>query len=178
MAFDEQSQQRQFEVVRDRRHMVSAVRHRERNGLRPRALERGHEKVDDARVAHQHGTGLLASGGQGAHGERIYDWARVAIRPCWEDGFGHWVLARRSISDPTEIAYYVCYGPATSRLKDLAKVAAARWAVEECFQTAKGECGLDHYQVRLYRAWYRHITLAMAALAYLTATRSEVGSQR
>jgi SRSO17 transposase len=44
--------------------------------------------------------------------------------------------------------------------------------VEECFQTAKGECGLDHYQVRLYRAWYRHITLAMAALAYLTATRA------
>lgn len=95
------------------------------------------------------------SGGAGAHGERVYDWARVAIRPCWEDSFGHWVLARRSVSDPTEIAYYVCYGPAASRLKDLLRVAAARWAVEECFQTAKGECGLDHYQVRLYRAWYR-----------------------
>jgi SRSO17 transposase len=113
------------------------------------------------------------SGGPGAHGERIYDWARVAIRPCWEDGFGHWVLARRSVSDPTKIAYYVCYGPATSRLKDLVKVAAARWAVEECFQTAKGECGLDHYQVRLYRAWHRHITLSMAALAYLTAIRAQ-----
>ncbi|MFJ5035952.1 hypothetical protein ACIQB5_50160 [Streptomyces sp. NPDC088560] len=113
------------------------------------------------------------SGGPGAHGERVYDWARVAIRPCWEDGFGHWVLARRSVSDPTEIAYYVCYGPASSRLKDLVKVAAARWAVEECFQTAKGECGLDHYQVRLYRAWYRHITLSMAALAYLTAVRAQ-----
>lgn len=112
------------------------------------------------------------SGGPGAHGERVYDWARVAIRPCWEDAFGHWVLARRSVSDPTEIAYYVCYGPASSRLKDLVKVAAARWAVEECFQTAKGECGLDHYQVRLYRAWYRHITLSMAALAYLTAVRA------
>lgn len=112
------------------------------------------------------------SGGKGAHGERIYDWARIAIRPAWENGFGHWVLARRSVSDPTEIAYYVCYGPATSRLKDLIKVAAARWAVEECFQTAKGECGLDHYQVRLYRAWYRHITLSMAVLAYLTATRA------
>jgi len=112
------------------------------------------------------------SGGQGAHGERVYDWARVAIRPCWEDGFGHWVMARRSVSDPTDIAYYVCYGPAATRLKDLVRVAAARWAVEECFQTAKGECGLDHYQVRLYRAWYRHITLAMATLAYLTATRA------
>ncbi|MFY1676005.1 IS701 family transposase [Streptomyces sp. WMMC905] len=112
------------------------------------------------------------SGGPGAHGERIYDWARVAIRPCWEDGFGHWVLARRSVADPTEIAYYVCYGPVGSRLKDLVKVAAARWQVEECFQTAKNECGLDHYQVRRYDAWYRHITLSMAALAALTAIRA------
>ncbi|MFC8016433.1 IS701 family transposase [Streptomyces cinereoruber] len=113
------------------------------------------------------------SGGQGSHGERLYDWARVPIRPVWENGFGHWVLARRSISDPTEIAHYVCYGPVGTRLKDLAKVAAARWAIEESFQVAKNECGLDHYQVRLYRAWYRHITLAMAALAYLTALRAQ-----
>ncbi len=112
------------------------------------------------------------SAGAGAHGQRIYHWARVAIRPVWEGGYGHWVLARRSLSDPTEIAYYVCFGPAVSRLKDLVTTAGARWQVEECFQTAKGECGLDHYQVRLYRAWYRHITLAMAALAYLTAVRA------
>jgi SRSO17 transposase len=113
------------------------------------------------------------SGGQGSHGERLYDWARVAIRPAWENGFGHWVLARRSIGDPTEIAHYVCYGPVGTRLKDLVKVAAARWAIEESFQVAKNECGLDHYQVRLYRAWYRHITLAMAALAYLTALHTQ-----
>ncbi|WP_327419568.1 IS701 family transposase [Streptomyces sp. NBC_01233] len=112
------------------------------------------------------------SAGAGAHGQRIYHWARVAIRPAWEGGSGHWVLARRNLSDPTDIAYYVCYGPVTSRLKDLVRTAGARWAVEECFQTAKGECGLDHYQVRLYRAWYRHITLAMAVLAYLTAIRA------
>ncbi|MEU8686004.1 IS701 family transposase [Streptomyces sp. NPDC048611] len=112
------------------------------------------------------------SAGAGAYGHRFYDWARIEIRPVWENGFGHWVLARRSISDPTEIAYHVYYGPVTSRLKDLVRTAGARWQVEECFQIAKGECGLDHYQVRLYRAWYRHITLAMAALAYLTATRA------
>lgn len=129
-------------------------------------------RVDDLIAALPRQRWKRLSGGPGAHGERVYDWARVAIRPCWEDGFGHWVLARRSVADPTEIAYYVCYGPVSSRLKDLVKVAAARWAVEECFQTAKGECGLDHYQVRLYRAWYRHITLSMAALAYLTAIRA------
>ncbi|MEV5049387.1 IS701 family transposase [Streptomyces griseoincarnatus] len=132
----------------------------------------GEERVDRLIAALPRQRWKRISGGPGAHGERIYDWARVSIRTHWEDGFGHWVLARRSVADPTEIAYHVCYGPASSRLKDLVKVAAARWAVEECFQTAKGECGLDHYQVRLYRAWYRHITLSMAALAYLTALRA------
>ncbi|MEU2994491.1 IS701 family transposase [Streptomyces griseoincarnatus] len=132
----------------------------------------GEERVDRLIAALPRQRWKRISGGPGAYGERIYDWARVSIRTHWEDGFGHWVLARRSVADPTEIAYHVCYGPASSRLKDLVKVAAARWAVEECFQTAKGECGLDHYQVRLYRAWYRHITLSMAALAYLTALRA------
>ncbi len=113
------------------------------------------------------------SAGAGAHGQRFYDWARAAIRPHWSGGFGHWVLARRSLTDPTDIAYYICYGPAATRLKDLVKTAGARWQVEECFQMAKGECGLDHYQVRLYRAWYRHITLAMAALACLAALRAQ-----
>lgn len=130
-------------------------------------------RVDDLIAALPRQAWRRISGGQGAHGERIHHWARVAIRPVWENGFGHWVLARRSVSDPTEIAYYICYGPTATRLKDLVKVAATRWAVEESFQVAKNECGLDHYQVRLYRAWYRHITLAMAALAYLTALRAE-----
>jgi SRSO17 transposase len=110
--------------------------------------------------------------GAGAHGVREYEWARVPVRLGWRPGRGHWLLARRKINEPSEIAYYVCYGPVTSRLKDLVRVAATRWAVEECFQSAKGECGLDHYQVRLYRAWYRHITLAIAAHAYLTAVRA------
>ena len=51
-------------------------------------------------------------------------------------------------------------------------VAGARWAIEECFQAAKNEAGLDQYQVRDYRAWYAHITLAMAAAAYLATTRA------
>ncbi|MFE7311520.1 IS701 family transposase [Streptomyces sp. NPDC057555] len=132
----------------------------------------GQERVDALIASLPQQQWKRVSGGHGSHGERIYHWARVAIRPCWENGFGHWVLARRSLADPTKIAYYVCYGPVCSRLKDLVKVAATRWAVEECFETAKGECGLEHYQVRLYRAWYRHVTLSMAALAYLTALRA------
>uniref|UniRef100_UPI0038995155 hypothetical protein n=1 Tax=Micromonospora zamorensis TaxID=709883 RepID=UPI0038995155 len=71
-----------------------------------------------------------------------------------------------------EIAYYVCYGPRRTRLVDLARIAGARWAIEECFQQAKNEAGLDEYQVRDWRAWYAHITLSMAAHAWLSVARS------
>jgi SRSO17 transposase len=111
--------------------------------------------------------------GAGAHGPRDYDWARVPIRIAWRPGRGHWLLARRSISDPTEIAYYVCYGPRRSTLLDLAWTAGSRWRIEECFAQAKNEAGLDHYQVRSFRAWYAHITLSMLALAWLAGTRAQ-----
>ena len=111
--------------------------------------------------------------GAGAHGPRDYDWARVPIRIAWASGRGHWLLARRSISDPTEIAYYVCYGPRRSTLLDLAWTAGSRWRIEECFAQAKNDAGLDHYQVRSFRAWYAHITLSMLALAWLATTRAQ-----
>lgn len=109
--------------------------------------------------------------GDGAHGPRLYDWAVVDIRPLRERGRGHWLLARRSITDPDEIAYYICFGPADTEPAELVRVAGSRWAIEECFQTTKNETGLDHYQVRGYPAWYRHITLSMAAAAFLTILR-------
>lgn len=111
--------------------------------------------------------------GDGAHGPRVYDWAAASIRPIREPGRGHWLLARRSLTDPNEIAYYICYGPAETPLAELVRVAGSRWAIEECFQTAKNETGLDHYQVRGYTAWYRHITLSMAAAAFLTILRRD-----
>jgi SRSO17 transposase len=91
------------------------------------------------------------------------------------------VLARRSISDPTEISYYLSFGPRGTRLRELVRVAGSRWAVEESFQTAKNEVGLDQYQVRRYDAWYAHITLAMLAAAFLVGTRAwkpQRGTQR
>jgi SRSO17 transposase len=109
--------------------------------------------------------------GDGAHGQRIYDWAAVDIRPLRRPDVGHWLLARRSVSDPTEVAYYICFGPADTDLRELVRVAGSRWAIEESFQTAKNETGLDHYQVRRYEAWYRHITLSMAAAVFLVLTR-------
>nr|WP_101468975.1 IS701 family transposase [Nocardia fluminea] len=112
------------------------------------------------------------SAGAGAHGPRDYDWARVPIRIGWVPGRGHWLLARRSITDPTEIAYYVCFGPRRSTIADLAWIAGSRWRIEECFQQAKNEAGLDHYQVRSWRAWYAHITLSMLAHAWLACSKA------
>jgi SRSO17 transposase len=112
------------------------------------------------------------SAGAGAHGPREYDWARIRIRIGWERGRGYWLLARRSISHPDQIAYFVCYGPRRSSLADLAWIAGARWRIEECFQQAKNEAGLDHYQVRTWRAWYAHVTLSMLAHAWLAVARS------
>jgi hypothetical protein len=110
--------------------------------------------------------------GDGAKGPRLFDWA-VATLPdtgTAEHGFGRWLLIRQSISNPGERAYYLCYGPNDTGNEELIRVAGARWAVEECFQTAKGQVGLDEYQVGRYDAWYRHITLAIVAHVYLAAT--------
>src|SRR3954447_8013773 len=113
------------------------------------------------------------SAGEGAKGPRLYDWARVPIRALPEPGWDYWLLVRRSLADPTDRAYYVCFGPAETPLEQLVQVAGTRWAIEESFETAKGEVGLDQYEVRRWPGWYRHITLALLAHAYLTVTRAQ-----
>ncbi|MGW5514349.1 IS701 family transposase [Nocardia africana] len=115
--------------------------------------------------------------GAGAKGPRMFDWA-VASLPVYEwttaAGWSRWLLARRALTPNTEgeleIAYYLCCAPTGTGDEELIRVAGSRWAVEDCFQTAKTEVGLDHYQVRHYDAWYRHITLAMLAHTYLAVT--------
>ena len=111
------------------------------------------------------------SAGDGAKGPRFYDWTTVAIRPLREPGKEYWLLARRSIAQPAELAYYVCFGPSGTAMAELVKVAGRRWAIEECFEEAKGQVGLDQYEVRRWDGWYRHITLAMLAHAYLAVIR-------
>ena len=112
------------------------------------------------------------SAGAGAKGPRRYWWARLPIRPLHQRGDGFWLLVRRSLTDPADLAYYACYGPAGTPLRELVRVAGVRWAIEECFQSAKGETGLDQYQVRRYDSWHRHTTLVMFAHAFLTVTRA------
>jgi SRSO17 transposase len=109
------------------------------------------------------------SAGDGAKGPRLYDWAR-AVLPASEEDRGRWLLIRRSITNPDELAFYLCAGLPETTLETLVRVAGSRWAIEECFQQAKTETGLDHYQVRRYQPWYRHITLAMLAHAFLAVT--------
>jgi SRSO17 transposase len=105
--------------------------------------------------------------GPGAKGHRYYDWALIATaRPEAS------LLIRRSVTRPRELAFYLCHTPQPVPLARLVQVAGARWAVEECFQAAKNEAGMDHYQVRLHKAWYRYVTLAMLALAWLAVTRA------
>ncbi len=117
-----------------------------------------------------------SSAGAGAHGHRLYDRARRELLTGFGSSWARWVLARRSIpTDPAaapELAYYVCAGPTETTLEQLVAVAGGRWRIEECFQAAKNEAGLASYQVRDYTAWYRHVTLAMLAHAYLSATRA------
>jgi SRSO17 transposase len=85
--------------------------------------------------------------GAGSKGERLYEWTRLELRHS-DDGWQYWLLARRSLSKPQEIAYYVVSGPSQTTLAEMARVAGTRWAIEESFETAKGEVGLDHYEVR------------------------------
>lgn len=111
------------------------------------------------------------SAGSGTKGERLYDWARMpwAEREGWE----HALLVRRSLEAEPEYAFYFTYArKKQNTLKTLVAVAGRRWTIERAFQMAKGECGLDHYEVRHWQGWYRHITLAMLALAVLAGLRA------
>ncbi|MFE9475481.1 hypothetical protein ACFYOR_31220 [Streptomyces griseofuscus] len=112
--------------------------------------------------------------GDGAKGPRIYDWAAaklptdIIFDPA-SPTHHRWVMARRSISDPEDVAYCLAFAPVSVEIAEPARIAGSRWAIKECFQAAKNECGLDEYEVCRCPGWYRHITLAMLAHAVLTA---------
>ena len=114
--------------------------------------------------------------GEGAKGPRLYDWARVRLFRLQQPGqrFDHWLLVRRSLRDPSERAYYVVFAPADVSLAELAGVAGLRWTIETCFETAKDDLGLDHCEARSWHAWHRHMTLVMAALAFLAKLRADL----
>jgi SRSO17 transposase len=118
------------------------------------------------------------SAGRGTKGERLYEWACVTLpTPEASDEAegrqaGRWLLVRRQIDDPSELAYYLAYGPKQTPAEELIRVAGRRWSIEDCFEQAKGEVGLDEYEVRKWDAWYKYITLCLLAHAYLVVLRS------
>ena len=114
-----------------------------------------------------------ASAEKGSKGDRLYDWALVSLPEPEAPAAGRWLLMRRSIGDPTEHAYYLAYGPKQTPTEELIRVAGRRWTIEDCFEQAKGEVGLDEYEVRKWEAWQRHVTLSLLAHAYLAVLRSE-----
>ncbi len=140
-----------------------------RNGTQIRA---------DALVADlgQDAWGTLSCGA-GSQGERVYDWACIHLPYETASGMAQWLLVRRKRSDATELAYFRAYGPEATTLDDLVRVAGIRWATQESFEDAKGSVGLDQYEVRKWTPWYRHVTLALLAHAYLEVTRRQVNEE-
>jgi SRSO17 transposase len=143
---------------------VLAVPKNQRIGLTHRA--------DDVVASWEASAWQRLSAGEGSQGPRFYDWAwqELSFR-LTEPGWKQWLLARRSLSDPTKLAYYFVFAPESVTLEQVVQAAGSRWQVEEAFELAKQQVGLDDYEVRHWKGWYRHITLAMFALAFLTVVK-------
>src|SRR4051794_6841663 len=112
------------------------------------------------------------SAGEGAKGPRLHDWAYTPYRGGAPLGWEKGLLVRRKLDEPDELAFYLALAPEGTALADLVRVAGTRWTIESCFEAAKGEVGLDEYEVRSWTGWHRHVTLAMLAHAYLAAVRA------
>src|SRR3954453_7363852 len=110
------------------------------------------------------------SAGDGAKGPRLYDWACVPFRGARE-GWQKALLIRRSLEKPDALTFYLTLAPEGTDLATLVQVAGSRWTIEACFEAAKGEVGLDEYEVRSWTGWHRHVTLALLAHAYLAVVR-------
>jgi hypothetical protein len=113
----------------------------------------------------------------GSKGLRWFDWARVRLAAPTYPGWERWLLVRRKLQDPDDLAYYLVFASSGTLLETLVAVAGRRWTIEESLELAKGEVGLDQYEVRHWVGWYRHITLAMLALAYLAVVRARLKAE-
>lgn len=112
------------------------------------------------------------SAGAGAKGPRWYEWCWVPLAAPLQPHWGRWLLVRRRVCDPTALTAFVVFAPQGTTLVEAVQTAGMRWAIESSFEAAKGEVGLDQYEVRSWTGWYRHITLAMWAYALLAVVRA------
>lgn len=115
------------------------------------------------------------SAGAGSKGPRLFAWARIELAAPEISGWQRWLLIRRGLDEgakPAEMAYVLVFAPTGTSLEEMVEAFGARWTVEQCFEEAKEEVGLDEYELRSWHGWYRHITLSMLTLAFLTALRA------
>lgn len=112
------------------------------------------------------------SAGMGSKGPRLFDWACIELAQPEATGWQRWLVVRRSLqagAKPAELAYVLVFAPQGTTLLEMIHAIGSRWTVEQCFEEAKGEVGLDEYEVRSWQGWYRHVTFCMLAHAFLTA---------
>lgn len=112
--------------------------------------------------------------GEGAKGPRLYEWARIRQPGRPREGFEFWILARRKPGKSAEKAYFLAFVPPGTTLAEMAAVAGLRWTIEECFERAKDDLGLDHCEARSWHGWHRHMTLCMLALAFLSKISADI----
>lgn len=131
------------------------------------------QRADERAAGRPEDAWQTLSCGAGAKGPRVYDWALLPL-PRWGQSADvlHALLVRRSLADG-ELTYFVVFAPAGTPLQTLVTIAGMRWTIEECFEVGKSQVGLDEYEVRHWPGWYRHITLSMLALAFLSVTRCQ-----
>jgi SRSO17 transposase len=119
-------------------------------------------------------TWVAHAAGEGAKGLRLYDWARIPLPWTRPDGFERFLLIRRNRRDAARQAYYLVFAPTGTTLAELAGVAGLRWTIEECFQRAKDDLGLDHCEARSWHGWHRHTSLVTAAAAFLARLAADL----
>jgi SRSO17 transposase len=104
-------------------------------------------------------------------GLRWYDWTALRVESATDELSEQWLLVRRSVTEPLDFTYCLSNAPRETPLHVLAEVAGSRYHIEHLLEEAKGTTGLADYEVRTYPSWYRHMTLALMAHAWLTLLR-------
>lgn len=123
------------------------------------------------------------SAGQGTKGARLHDWAYFELADLAADEYaegasGAWtkgLLIRRHVTDG-DLAFFTTWCPAGTTIETLVGVEGHRWAIEDSFETAKNELGLDHNETRSWHGWHRHVSLVMLAFAMLAAIRTRANA--
>jgi SRSO17 transposase len=156
---------------------VLAVRSNESTTTWPPDGPPGQVRMVDVAAAVPAAAWQRLSCGDGVQGPRWYDWTVIPLRPALRDGWVHAVLLRRHPERVDELAYYLAYAPVATPLPEVVRAAGARWTIDDLFKLAKGQVGLDHYEVRGWQGWHRHITLALLALAALTIGARKKGGR-